>query len=114
MIDQNISQAHYLTELIDEQPLLELLTPTVINIVCFRFKPDHLPDDDIKNMNLEIMLRLQETGIAAISDTTLGGRHCLRVAINNHRTRRSDLELLVREIVKVGDLLLNASSQTGA
>jgi aromatic-L-amino-acid/L-tryptophan decarboxylase len=26
----------------------------------------------------------------------------LRVAINNHRTRRSDLDLLVREIVRLG------------
>jgi aromatic-L-amino-acid/L-tryptophan decarboxylase len=48
------------------------------------------------------MIRLQEDGIAAISDTTVRGKHCLRVAINNHRTRRSDLDLLVREIVHLG------------
>jgi aromatic-L-amino-acid decarboxylase len=45
---------------------------------------------------------LQEDGIAAVSDTTVLGRHCLRVAINNHRTRRSDLDLLVREVVRLG------------
>ena len=51
------------------------------------------------------MLRLQENGVAAISDTTVRGKHCLRVAINNHRTRRSDLDLLVREILppRAGD-----------
>lgn len=27
---------------------------------------------------------------------------CLRVAIANHRTRRADLDLLVREIVRLG------------
>jgi aromatic-L-amino-acid/L-tryptophan decarboxylase len=47
-------------------------------------------------------MRLQEEGIAAISDTTIHGKHCLRVAINNHRTRRSDLDLLVREVVRLG------------
>ena len=48
------------------------------------------------------MLRLQEDGIAALSDTTVHGQHCLRVAINNHRTRRDDLDLLVRETVRLG------------
>ena len=35
--------------------------------------------------------------VAAVSDTTVQGRHCLRAAINNYRTRGEDLELLVRE-----------------
>ena len=48
------------------------------------------------------MLRLQEQGIAAISDTTVHGEHCLRVAINNHRTQREDLDLLVRETIRLG------------
>ena len=48
------------------------------------------------------MLRLQEAGVAAVSDTTVQGEHCLRAAINNHRTRRNDLELLVRETVRLG------------
>ena len=43
------------------------------------------------------MLRMQEEGLAAVSDTTVQGRHCLRAAINNYRTRGEDLELLVRE-----------------
>ncbi len=31
------------------------------------------------------------------------GQHCLRVAINNHRTRREDLDLLIRETIRLGD-----------
>jgi aromatic-L-amino-acid decarboxylase len=48
------------------------------------------------------MLRLQEEGIAALSDTTVRSRHCLRVAIANHRTRREDLDLVVRETLRIG------------
>ena len=48
------------------------------------------------------MLRLQEQGIAALSDTTVAGEHCLRVAITNHRTRREDLDLLVSEVLRIG------------
>ncbi|MCB0109629.1 MAG: hypothetical protein KDE53_27090, partial [Caldilineaceae bacterium] len=36
LIDQNIAQGQYLTKLINAAPQLELMTPTNINIVCFR------------------------------------------------------------------------------
>jgi hypothetical protein len=45
---------------------------------------------------------MQEEGLAAVSDTTVHGRHCLRAAINNYRTRGEDLELLVRETLRLG------------
>ena len=53
------------------------------------------------------MLRLQEEGTAVPTDTIIHGRHSLRVAINNHRTRRADLDLLVRETLRLGHLLGN-------
>jgi aromatic-L-amino-acid/L-tryptophan decarboxylase len=102
LIDQNIAQAHYLDKLIASEPLLERVARTTINIVCFRYRPPGLDELALKRLNVEIMLRLQEDGVAAISDTTVRGKHCLRVAINNHRTRRSDLDLLVREILRRG------------
>jgi aromatic-L-amino-acid decarboxylase len=100
MIDQNIAQAHFLSDLIDAEPSLERLTPTSINIVCFSVRAEGGDPAVTKALNVEIMLRLQEEGIAMLSDTTIRGRHCLRVAIANHRTRREDLSLLVREILR--------------
>jgi glutamate/tyrosine decarboxylase-like PLP-dependent enzyme len=101
LIDQNIAQAHYLSALIDAEPDLERLTPTTINIVCFSCRDQDRDAAGIKALNVEIMLRLQEEGIAVLSDTTINGRHCLRVAITNHRTRRQDLDLLVSEILRL-------------
>ncbi|MDG4852730.1 MULTISPECIES: aspartate aminotransferase family protein [unclassified Mesorhizobium] len=102
LIDQNIAQAGYLTELIRVEPALELTAPTTINIVCFRHRLDGASEEQLKAFNTEIMLRLQEEGIAAVSDTTVHGQHCLRVAITNHRTRRDDLDLLLRETLRIG------------
>lgn len=107
LIDQNIAQAHYLTALIEAEPQLELVTPTNINIVCFRFNPGHLDEAALKRLNVEIMQLLQERGVAAVSDTTLGGRHCLRAAINNHRTQRADLEQLVADLLHIGVQLVS-------
>lgn len=107
LIDQNVAQAHYLSTLIEAEPLLKLVVPTNINIVCYRYRRDGMDGDALKKVNTEIMLRLQEEGIAALSDTTVHGEHCLRVAINNHRTRRDDLELLIRETLRLGDEIVN-------
>lgn len=102
LIDQNIAQARYLTRLVEAEPALELMAPTTINIVSFRHRLSGGSEERLKALNTEIMLRLQEEGIAALSDTTVQGRHCLRVAIANHRTRRDDLDLLVTEMLRLG------------
>lgn len=103
LIDQGIAQAQYLTTLIGRQPQLEQMAPTVTDVVCFRFNPGGGDEAALRELNIEIMLRMQEAGIAAVSDTTVKGRHCLRAAICNHRTRRSDLELLVEEVLRIGN-----------
>ncbi|MDA7430299.1 pyridoxal-dependent decarboxylase [Primorskyibacter aestuariivivens] len=103
LIDQNIDQTHALAALIDAEPLLKRVSDVAVDIVCFRYEPEpRMSDEALCDLNTEIMLRLQEEGIAAFSDTRVKGRHCLRVAICNHRTTRTDLELVVREICRIG------------
>ncbi|USJ28077.1 pyridoxal phosphate-dependent decarboxylase family protein [Ensifer adhaerens] len=102
LIDQNVAQAAFLADLVRWNPPLELIVEPEINIVCFRYAPEGLNEERLKETNLEIMLRLQETGVAALSDTTIRGKHCLRAAICNHRTRPDDLNLLISEVLRIG------------
>ncbi len=114
LIDQGIAQADYLDGLIQRELMLEVLAPTTIDIVCFRFNPGGQSEEALRGMNIEIMLRLQEAGIAAVSDTTIHGRHCLRAAICNHRTRRDDLDLLVAEVLRIGGEIVQPSDHACA
>jgi hypothetical protein len=57
---------------------------------------------DLDPLNTELLMRLQEQGIAVPSQTILGGRFALRVAIVNHRSRREDFDLLVEKSVELG------------
>jgi hypothetical protein len=50
----------------------------------------------------EVLVRLHEQGIAVPSTASLAGRAAIRVSITNHRTRREDLDLLVRETIRIG------------
>jgi aromatic-L-amino-acid/L-tryptophan decarboxylase len=102
LIRQNITQAKHLTELIEQNEELELTAPTATNIVCFRFNPQK-NDLDLDKLNKEILMRLQETGIAAPSYTRLNGNYCMRVANVNHRTITNDFDVLVNEIIKIGN-----------
>jgi aromatic-L-amino-acid decarboxylase len=105
MIQQNIDQARYLGELIDATPGLELVAPVALNVVCFRYVGSGLDGAVLDKVNKQIEVELQERGIAVLSATTIRGRCVLHVANTNHRTRRGDLELLVREVVHLGQEL---------
>jgi len=102
LIEQNVAQARYLAGLVEEDAALELLAPVPLNIVCFRYNPRGLAEDRLNAINEEILVRLQEDGIAVPSGTTLNGRFAIRVANVNHRSRREDFDLLARSVVRLG------------
>jgi len=106
MIARNVEQAHYFGRLVEQDPNLELLAPIGMDIVCFRFNPGNLDDTALNALNKEILMQLQEQGIAAPSYTTLNGRYCLRIAIANHRSRQEDFDLLAKEVVRFGQELV--------
>ncbi len=99
---RNVEQARYLARRVTENPQLELLAPVPLNVVNYRFDPGDRDGERLDAVNHDILVRLHEDGIAAPSHTRLGGCFALRVCITNHRTRRDDLDLLVRETVRLG------------
>jgi glutamate/tyrosine decarboxylase-like PLP-dependent enzyme len=101
LIDQNIDQAEYFASFVQAEPSMALMAPVGLNIVCFRHDPGGLDEAALRKLNTEVMLRLQEEGIAALSDTTVKGHHCLRMAICNHRTTREDLDLVLAEGLRI-------------
>ncbi len=106
LIQQNIAQAFYTGELVNQHAELELLCPVSMNIVCYRFVASSLPTEKLNELNKEIVMRLQEEGIASPSSTVLNGRYAIRVAIVNHRSRMEDFEVLIRETIRIGNTLL--------
>jgi aromatic-L-amino-acid/L-tryptophan decarboxylase len=102
MIGQNVRQARYLAALIEAHPELELLAPVPLNIVCFRYAPAGVPDAELNALNEEVLLRVQESGVAVPSGTVLGGRYAVRVAITNQRSRAEDFEMLVEAVIRQG------------
>jgi aromatic-L-amino-acid decarboxylase len=102
MISRNIDQAHYLGELIGKTEKLELIAPIGLDIVCYRYNPGQLNLESLNQLNREILIELQEQGIAAPSYSTLNQQYCIRVAIANHRSRYEDFDILIEQTIRIG------------
>jgi glutamate/tyrosine decarboxylase-like PLP-dependent enzyme len=102
MIQQNIDQAFYLGELVSASPELELAAPVTLNVVCFRYVAPGMDGDVLDELNKQIVIELQEQGIAVLSGTVIKGKYVLRAANSNHRSRREDFEFLVKEVTRMG------------
>jgi glutamate/tyrosine decarboxylase-like PLP-dependent enzyme len=82
------------------------MAPTPLNINCFRFIPNlNLAIEKLDKVNEEIVILLQERGIAVPSTTRINNQIAIRVNITNHRTQESDLDILVDAILEIGDEL---------
>lgn len=108
IIQQNIDQAFYLGELIEASTDLVLSAPISLNIVCFRFVSTEVDDIVLDEVNKQIAIELQESGIAVLTGTVINGRYVLRVANTNHRSRREDFETMVKEVLKIGKKLISS------
>jgi glutamate/tyrosine decarboxylase-like PLP-dependent enzyme len=109
LVEQNCAQAAYLAGLVDAAPELERMAPVELNIVCYRYKGDGLAEEMLNHVNEQLLVGLQEEGVAVPSSTNLGGRFALRVCVTNHRSRREDFDLLVRETLVRGRRLAAAA-----
>lgn len=102
LITRNCEQAAYLAEQVTAHPNMELLAPVAMNVCCLRYVDPALGPKALDRLNNEIVIQLQLQGIAAPSTTIIHGKTAIRVNITNHRTRYADLDLLLREVDRIG------------
>jgi len=103
LVQQNLDQTAYLAELIGREPDLEITAPVASNIVCFRYRVTNLTEPELEELNRKIYGELSRRSFWMVSDTTIKGTYMLRACNVNHRTRREDLEFLVKEVKEIGD-----------
>lgn len=106
-VTRNCNQAKYLGELVDDHPNLELLAPVSLNIACFRYRMHSLTTDELNEMNRILIVKIQESGIAVVSQTTINDAVAIRVNLTNHRTESADLQLLVSTIDELAPAALS-------
>ncbi|HXP93251.1 MAG TPA: pyridoxal-dependent decarboxylase [Candidatus Binatia bacterium] len=100
-IETNVRQARRLGEMVEADDAFELLAPVALNIVCFRYRRAGYGDEELDRLNDELVIRLQESGLAVTSSTTVDGKRAIRANITNHRTRDEDLTFLLDALKRI-------------
>lgn len=107
VISNTCKLARYLQRRVEAAPELELLAPVALNIVCFRFCGVDADALRLDKLNGDIVIAIQESGIAAPSSTTINGKFAIRAAIVNHRTTSADIDALVEAVLAFGAGYIN-------
>jgi aromatic-L-amino-acid decarboxylase len=77
---------------IDNDSQFERLAPVPFSVVCFRYHPSGIDDEQIlEAINEKLIQRVNATGEIFISHTKLNGKFTIRVAIGHLRTTERHL-----------------------
>lgn len=100
-IEMNCDQAQRFAARLQDDPDFEPVAGVELQIVCFRPRAAGLDDAAVDRITDESVIRLQESGLAVISSTTIFGKRAMRVCITNHRTEDRDLDAMLEELRRI-------------
>jgi glutamate/tyrosine decarboxylase-like PLP-dependent enzyme len=107
MIADDIMLAQELYRLVDEHPELQAFT-LGLSITTFRYvPPDLIPGSErveayLNHLNAELLIHLQRSGEAFLSNAIVGGTFLLRACVVNFRTSLEDIEALSPLVIRIG------------
>ena len=100
-IREHVRLAQVFRGWVAQDTAFEVVAPTPLSVVCFRWRGPGLAAEDADRANEEILDSVNLSGEAFLSHTKLGGRTVLRLAIGNVRTEE-------RHVQKAWDQIRNA------
>jgi aromatic-L-amino-acid decarboxylase len=103
---QDLAVAAELRRAVTAHPRLELVGPSDLSIVCFRYLPRR---GDPDALNHTLVNRIQQDGRVFVSGTQVRGTYALRAAILNYRSTPADARLTADVVAELGDALDAAS-----
>ena len=98
-IRKDLAQAQRLAKAIRSERQLELLAPVELSAVCFRHRGSMTSEDELNRFNAALLKRIVARGRIYLSNASLGGKFSLRACIVNHRTKDSDVDAVVPEVL---------------
>jgi aromatic-L-amino-acid decarboxylase len=103
-IREHVRLAQVFRSWVEQDPAFEVVAPSPLSVVCFRWRGPGLSAEDADRANEKILDAVNLSGEAYLSHTKLGGRTVIRLAIGNVRTEE-------RHVQKAWDQIRNAAGQ---
>jgi aromatic-L-amino-acid/L-tryptophan decarboxylase len=105
-IREHVRLAQVFRGWVEQDPSFEVVAPSPLSVVCFRWRGDGLSPEEADRANEKILDAVNLSGEAYLSHTKLGGRTVIRLAIGNVRTEE-------RHVKKAWEQTKNAVGRIG-
>jgi aromatic-L-amino-acid decarboxylase len=91
-IRYHIRLASWLKERISSERDFELIAPVMLNVVCFRYKPQGKSEQEINSINEILNHRLNDSGRIYLSHTSVNGIYTLRMVTGQTNVKMEHVE----------------------
>lgn len=103
MVERHLDFAQHVGRRVEEAEDFELLAPVQLNIVCFRYHPPGIDDEEeLDELNRRIGEAVLADGRVFVGTTVYEGRVAFRPAIVNWMTEQADVDLIVDVVRELG------------
>ena len=100
----HIDLAMWLETEIDKNSSFELVVPRSMNLICFRYRPYEIEDEDaINTINEQLLQHLNAMGKLYLTHTKINGIYTLRMSIGQTNVAKSHVEKAWETIQKVAE-----------
>ena len=108
MVERHVALAHRLGDQVDAAPELERLADVTLNVVCFRYRPPGVAEEQLDELNSRLGEAVLDDGRVFFGTTVYDGKVAFRPAIVNWRTGPADVDLVVPTVLELGSALRDA------
>ena len=102
---EHIRLAQDFARWVDAHPDFERVAPVPFSVVCFRYRPQNMPSEELDALNRKLLSAINASGEFFLSDTVLHGQVVLHMAAGNLRTTAGHVERLEKLLQQKAETL---------
>jgi aromatic-L-amino-acid decarboxylase len=96
MIRRHVALAGELAAWIRADPEFEVAAPVPFGLVCFRWTPAGVPEDELDRLNESLLARVNASRRVHLTHTRLDGQYVIRLVVGQRETGREHVALAWR------------------
>lgn len=106
IVERCLDNASHIARSVDEADDFELLASAPLNVVCFRYRPPGVPEDELDELNRRTGRAILRDGRVYVGTTQWAGAVAFRPAFVNWQTTTTDADLMLVTIRELGQTLI--------
>lgn len=107
MLRLHIELAEWLEAEVVKDPAFELVVPRSMNLICFRYVPEGVKDEEqLNTINEELLQKLNAMGKLYLTHTKINGVYTIRMSIGQTNVMQAHVEKAWKSIQEVATVIL--------